>query len=70
MHIVSQEGMHIISQEGMHENMKKTTAMTDLPHPKSLQILSKFLGLVSYYRKFIHNYGKIASLNFLKNVFN
>jgi hypothetical protein len=40
---------------------KKIEAIKDWSRPKTLKILRGFLGLTSYYQKFIRNYGNIAA---------
>jgi hypothetical protein len=40
---------------------KKIEAMKDWPHLKNLKSLRGFLGLTSYYCKFVKNYSKIAA---------
>jgi hypothetical protein len=38
----------------------KVVAMREWPKPKNLKALQRFLGLIEYYCKFIHYYGKIT----------
>jgi hypothetical protein len=40
---------------------KKIEAMQNWPLPKTLKILCGFMGLIGYYCKFFHNYGKTAT---------
>ncbi|XP_068653870.1 uncharacterized mitochondrial protein AtMg00860-like [Aristolochia californica] len=63
---------HVISAVGVKVDRSKIQAATDWPPPTSITALRGFLGLVGYYRKFIHSYGPIAApLNNLlkKNAF-
>jgi hypothetical protein len=52
---------HIIIREGVRVDSMKVIAMQYWPHPKTLKILHGFLGLISYYRKFVKVYGKIVA---------
>jgi hypothetical protein len=52
---------HLIGKEGIRVDPKNIEAMQDWPHPKTLKILRGFLGLTSYYRNFVKNYGKIVA---------
>jgi hypothetical protein len=52
---------HLVGKDGVRVDPKNIEAMQDWPHPKPLKILRGFLGLTRYYRKFVKNYGKIAT---------
>jgi len=51
---------HIVSGKGVHVDPKKVEAVSNYPSPKDLKELNHFLGLTSYYRRFIEGYAKIA----------
>jgi hypothetical protein len=52
---------HLVGKDGIRVDPQKIEAMQEWPHPKTLKILRGFLGLIGYYRKFVKNYGKIAT---------
>jgi hypothetical protein len=52
---------HLVGKDDVGVDSKKLEAMQDWTHPKNLKSLHGFLGLTGYYRKFVKNYGKIAT---------
>lgn len=52
---------HVISKNGIKVNPNKTKAIDEYPCPKTVKQLKSFLGMASYYRKFIRSYAKIAT---------
>lgn len=52
---------HIIRPNGFLPNERKIDAIRDFHQPKSSKDVKSFLGLASYYRKFINNFASIAS---------
>lgn len=55
---------HIISGQGVKADLEKLREMVDGLKPKTLKALKGVLGLMSYYRRFIKNYGVIATALF------
>ncbi|XP_073291025.1 uncharacterized protein [Primulina huaijiensis] len=51
---------HIVSQDGIEVDHSKVEAVKDWPVPKSVIEIRSFLGLASYYRKFIQGFPSIA----------
>ena len=51
---------YIVSRKGITPNKKKLESILDYPPPKNTKELSSFLGLASYYRKFINTFADKA----------
>ena len=49
-----------VSKEGIHASPKKVKAVLDWPQPQSVHDVRSFLGLASYYRKFIKGFSQLA----------
>jgi hypothetical protein len=52
---------HVISESGVAMDPAKVQAVHDWPQPRSAHAVRGFMGLVGYYRKFVHDYGTIAA---------
>ena len=52
---------HIVSHEGVKADPNKIKAIKEWKIPTTLRHLRGFLGLTGYYRKFVKNYGRIAT---------
>jgi hypothetical protein len=53
--------VHIVSHEGVKVDPNKIKAMMDTSISKTLKNLRAFLGLTSYYHKFVWHYGRIET---------
>ena len=51
---------HIVSEEGIHTDPEKVKAVQDWPVPRNVKEVKSFLGLCSYYRKFVQGFADIA----------
>jgi len=45
---------HIVSKDGVATNLEKLDRISKLPFPTTKKALQGFLGMVGYYRRFIH----------------
>jgi hypothetical protein len=51
---------HVVSEDGVQCDPKKIEAVRNWPQPRSVKEVRSFLGLASYYRKFIENFAEKA----------
>ena len=51
---------HLITPDGIRPNPQRVSAVSSFPAPTSVHEVRQFLGLTSYYRRFIKNLTKIA----------
>ncbi|XP_056107597.1 uncharacterized protein K02A2.6-like [Rhinichthys klamathensis goyatoka] len=52
---------HIFTREGLKADPSKTKAIPEMPAPKDVLALQRFLGIVNYLGKFIPNFSDIAA---------
>lgn len=51
---------HVISAEGVQSDPRNIAVIEKFPRPKKIEEIKRFLGMASYYRKYISNFAKIA----------
>jgi transposase InsO family protein len=51
---------HVVSKDGVRVDPRKTAAVLNWPKPHNLADLRSFLGLATYFRKFIRDFAKLA----------
>lgn len=53
---------HVISAQGVRPDPEKTAAVAKFSTPIDKKSVRRFLGLCSYYRRFVYNFSKLQSL--------
>jgi len=51
---------HLITQDGISTDPEKTEAIARIPPPRGVREVRQFLGMLSWYRRFIENFSKRA----------
>ena len=51
---------HIITQQGLIPSPEKVSAIADMPTPKTVRDVRGFIGMCSYYRRYVPGFARIA----------
>lgn len=57
---------HVVDEHGLHPDPDKVSTILDLPTPTNMKELRQFLGMASWYRRFVKDVSRtVAPLTFL-----
>ena len=51
---------HVMTPQGISPNNNQISAISDFSVPSTVKEVCQFVGLASYYRRFIHGFAKVA----------
>ena len=52
---------HLVTAEGIHTDPEKVASIRQLPPPSNVKGIRRFLGIASWYRRFVPDFSKIAA---------
>lgn len=52
---------YVIDKDGLHSNPDKVSAICDFPRPQTTTEVKRFIGMASWYRKFIKNFSELIN---------
>lgn len=52
---------HVVDQQGIRTDPAKTSAVANWPTPTTIRQIRRFLGMASWYRRFVENFSTIAA---------
>ena len=52
---------HVVSRDSIQVDSKKIEAIAEWPRPTTVTEVGSFLGLASYYRRFVKDFSKIVA---------